>query len=192
MLSPEQPTSNLFRWRTLESLALLNTIAASEPLSVNATAVQNPLRNAPDMVSMAVTYRDIDAQLVVALGETMERRESLIASASRKAFVDELNPSLPIRIIDEQPSSANNARWLSCIAPSAEELARQQCISFLDSTLHGERTVEEATTWSNSLATLASMEQSLMKEGPADVVLSREELRFRIVGGFQTTPPSVA
>jgi hypothetical protein len=192
MLSPEQPTSVLFRWRTLECIALLNSIAASDPLSVNATAVHNAKRNAPDMVSMAVSYRDIEAQLVVGLGEVMDRRETLVASSTRKAFVDELNPNLPIRIVDDQPSTLTSARWLACASPSTEELARQQCIAFLDSTLHAQHTVEESTLWTNSLATLASMEQSLMKQGPADVVLMQDEPRFRIIGGLHTLPPSVA
>ena len=192
VLSTDHPTNALFRWRTLESIALVNGITAAEPRTVNATAVFNAKRNAPDLSSLSITYRDVEAQLLVGLGEAMERRETLLASATRKAFVDELNSSMPIRIIDDEPVNAQSARWLSCTAPSSEELARQQCIAFLDATLHAQRTVDEAGIWHASLAALASMEQSLTAHAPADVVIRPEESKFRVVPGLQATPPSVA
>jgi hypothetical protein len=191
-LSTEHPTSALFRWRTLEAIALLSTITASDPKTVNATAVFNTKRNAPDLASLSITYKDVEAHLTVGLGEAMERRETLMASATRKAYVDELNSSMPIRIIDDEPVNAHSARWLSCTAPSSEELARQQCIAFLDATIHANRTVDEAAIWNSSLAALASMEQSLARPGPADVVIRQEDSRFRVIPGLQTTPPSVA
>ena len=192
VLSTEHPTSALFRWRTLEAIALLSSITASEPRSVNATAVLNAKRNAPDLASLSITYKDVEAHLLVGLGEAMERRETLMASATRKAYVDELNSSMPIRIIDDEPVNASSARWLSCTAPSSEELARQQCIAFLDATLHANRTVDEAAIWRASLAALASMEQSLARPGPADVVIRQEDSKFRVIPGLQATPPSVA
>ncbi len=192
VLSTEHPSSALFRWRTLEALALLNSITASEPKSVNATAVYNAKRNAPDLAGLAVSYRDIEAELTVGLGEAIERREMLMASATRKAYIDELNQSMPIRIIDDEPVNANSARWLSCTAPSDEELARQQCIAFLDATLHAQRTVEEAGIWQASLAALASMEQSLSSHAPAEVVIRQQGSPFRVIPGLHTNPPSVA
>jgi hypothetical protein len=191
-LSTEHPTSALFRWRTMEAIALLNSITASEPRTVSAAAVYNAKRNAPDLAALSIGYRDIEAQLTVGLGEAMERRETLIASATRKAFVDELNSGMPIRIIDDEPVNANSARWLSCTAPSSEELARQQCIAFLDATLHAQRTIDEAGIWHSALAALASMEQSLANHGPADVVIRQDDSKFRVIPGLQTTPPSVA
>jgi hypothetical protein len=151
---------------------------------VNATSIVNAKRNATDLVSLAISYSDIECQLTVGLGEAIDRRETLLASATRKAYIDELNPSMPIRIIDDEPVNANSARWLSCTAPSFEELARQQCIAFLDATLHPQRTAEEASIWNSSLAALASMEQSLAKRGPADVVVRQEE-KFRVVASQQ-------
>ncbi len=192
VLSTDHPSSVLFRWRTLEAIALLNSITACEPKTVNATAVFNTKRNAPDLASLSITYRDIEAELLMGLGEAIERRETLMASATRKAYVDELNQSMPIRIIDDEPVNTNSARWLSCTAPSDEELARQQCIAFLDATLHAQRTAEEAAIWQASLATLASMEQSLAGHVPADVVIRPEGTPFRVVAGFHATPPSVA
>jgi hypothetical protein len=115
-----------------------------------------------------------------------------MASATRKAYVDELNSSMPIRIVDDEPVNTNSARWLSCTSPSSEELARQQCIAFLDATIHASRTVEEASIWQSSLAALASMEQSLARTGAADVVIRQEDSKFRVIGGFATNPPSVA
>jgi hypothetical protein len=192
VLSTEPPTSVLFRWQTLESIALLSSITGSDPKTVSADAVVNSKRNAPDLASLAIGYKDVEAQLILGLGEAVERRETLMASETRKAYVDELNSSMPIRIIDDEPVNMNSARWLSCTAPSSEELARQQCIAFLDSTLHANRTVEEASVWRSSLAALASMEQSLMRPGTVDVVIQAEEQRFQVVSGLQRTPPSVA
>jgi hypothetical protein len=192
VLSTEHPTSAQFRWRTLESIALLNSITASEPKSVSATAVFNAKRNAPDLASVAVSYRDIEAELTVGLGEPIERREMLMASATRKAFVDELNQSMPIRIIDDEPVNANSARWLSCTAPSDEELARQQCIAFLDSTLHAQRTVEEAAIWQASISALTAMEQSFITHAPTEVVIRQPGSPFRVIPNLRTTPPSVA
>lgn len=191
MLSTEQPTSALFRWRTLESIALITGIAGSEPNSVNASSIINTKRNAPDLVSLAISYSDMECQLTVGLGEAIDRRETLLASATRKAYIDELNSSMPIRIVDDEPVNASSARWLSCSAPSFEELARQQCIAFLDATLHPQRTAQEASIWNSSLAALASMEQSLAKRGPADVVVRQEE-KFRVVAANQRPPASQA
>jgi hypothetical protein len=192
VLSTDQPSSVLFRWRTLEAIAVLTGITGTEPKTVNASAIVNAKRNAPDLASLSITYKDVEAQLLVGLGEAVERRETLMASASRKAYVDELNSSMPIRIIDDEPVNANSARWLSCSSPSAEELARQQCIAFLDATIHASRTGDEAEIWNSSLAALASMEQSLARHAPADVVVRQEDSRFRVIGGLATTPPSVA
>jgi hypothetical protein len=192
ILSTDQPSSALFRWRTLEGVAVLTGITGSEPRSVNANAFLNTKRNAPDLASLSIAYKDVDAHLLVGLGEAVERRETLMASATRKAYVDELNSSMPIRIIDDEPVNTHSARWLSCSAPSAEELARQQCLAFLDATIHAARTVDEADIWNSSLAALASMEQSLARPGPADVVIRQEDSKFRVVAGFQASPPSVA
>jgi hypothetical protein len=112
VLSTDQPSSVLFRWRTLEAIAVLTGITGTEPKTVNASAIVNAKRNAPDLASLSITYKDVEAQLLVGLGEAVERRETLMASASRKAYVDELNSSMPIRIIDDEPVNANSARWL--------------------------------------------------------------------------------
>ena len=192
LLSTEHTTSAVFRWNTLEAIALLNSITASEPRSVTASAVLNSKRNAPDLASLSIEYKDIEATLLVGLGEPIERRETLVASATRKAYVDELNQIMPIRIVDDEPVNQNSARWLSCVAPSAEELSRQQCIAFLDATLHAQRTVDEARIWQASLAALASMEQSIASHAPAAVVVRQEESKFRVIPGMRTPPPSVA
>ena len=92
----------------------------------------------------------------------------------------------------DEPVSTSSARWLSCTAPSSEELARQQCIAFLDSTLHASRTVDEARIWRSSLSALASMEQSLVRPGAVDVVIPDEDTQIRVVAGIQSTRPSVA
>jgi hypothetical protein len=192
VLSTDQPAGVLFRWRTLEAIALLGSITAAEPRTVNASAVVNRKRNTPDLANLSIAYRDVEAHLTIGLGEAVERRETLMASDTRKAYVDELNSSMPIRIVDDEPVNTSSARWLSCTAPSSEELARQQCIAFLDSTIHASKTVEEASIWRSSLAALAAMEQSLTATNPVDVVIRQEDSKVRVIGGLATTPPSVA
>jgi hypothetical protein len=192
VLGTEHTTTALMRWRTLEALALLNSIARQDPKTVSATAVVNRKRNAPDLVNLTIDFNDVRSHVIVGLGEALDRRETLLASDTRKVYVDELNASMPIRIIDDEPVSANSARWLSSMAPSSEELARQQCLGFLDATVNANLSAEEAALWNRSLATLASMEQALAQHGPVEVVIRQETTRFRSIGGLAYTPPSVA
>jgi hypothetical protein len=189
LLSTEHPTSALFRWRMLEALTLLNTLAGRKPKSVSATSIVNPKRNAPDLVSIAIDFQDLESHLVIGLGEALDRRETLLASDTRKVYVDELNPSTPIRIIDDEPVGTCSARWLSAMAPSADELTRQQCLSFLDATVNADAGDSEAGLWSCSLAMLVSIEQSLAEHRPVDVI-RQETPRSLATGGVTYTLPS--
>jgi hypothetical protein len=195
-LSPEPTTSALARWRMLESIELLLTITTEEPVEAAATVQQNAVRNAPDYSSLRLLFHGLDAYLQVGMGEAVERRETLLAATSRKAYVDELNQSMPLRLVeDESPHAGGQARWLTCPAPSPQELARQQCLAFLDATLKANLAQDEATLWLRSLAVMRAMDQSLVAEGAqAEVNRDEDEPRFRLILGraLSSNPPSVA
>ena len=86
-LSTDASSSAQFRWRAMEAMSLLNGIALAEPRRVHANAILNPKRNAADFVSLSIAYKDLETQLTVGLGEPLDRRETLVASATRKAYV---------------------------------------------------------------------------------------------------------
>ena len=192
-LSVEAPSSALMRWSTLETVVLAGSLSGEEPNSVSAGAARNAKRSCPDLLQIEVTYDSLKAFLRIGLGEPVERRETLVAAQSRKVFVDELNPSTPIRMVQDEPANASGARWLSCPAPSSDEIARQQCVAFLDATLESRKAQAEATLWLRSLAVLDAVERSLQSHGSVDVDLTAAQPRFRLLPGRMcATPPSVA
>lgn len=196
-LSSEATNAGLARWLTLEALGLLISIAGAEPLSVAGTSVINPQRHSPDLISLKLDFEDLDAYLYVALGEGVDRRETLLAATNRKAYIDELNPSTPIRLVEDErtPSGQDASRWLSCPAPSESELARQQCVAFLDATSKAAAAQAEATLWERALASLDALERSIAALGVSVQVAERAEIpRVRLVVGpsFLPTPPSAA
>lgn len=193
----EPTTSALARWRTLEALSLLVSIAADVPLHVAAWTAENAVRNAADLICLNLAFDDLDAFLQVGLGEAVERRETLLAAMNRKAFVDELNQSMPVRIVEDEPRlrPSTAARWLSTASPTPDELARQQCLSFLEATLKASLAQDEANVWLRSLAVLEAMGRSLNNRGaPVEVAVKEERPRFRLILGHSLapSPPSVA
>jgi hypothetical protein len=156
-------------------------IAAAGPIDVAARASLSVQRNSFDLLNLEITFPELRAFLQVGLGEAVERRETLLAATSRKAYIDEINQTTPVRLVDDAPSSEArvSARWLACPAPSAGELARQQCIAFLNATLRPKLAAEEAQVWRRSLDVMSAMERSLDRYGvavpvtePADAGLS--------------------
>jgi predicted dehydrogenase len=196
-LSSELTNAGLARWLTLEALALLIDIAGTPPLRVAGTSVLNPQRHSPDLISLKLHFGELEAHLHVALGEAVDRRETLLAAQNRKAYIDELNSSTPIRLVEEDRTAggANASRWLSCAAPSEAELARQQCVAFFDATNEVEKAQAEAMLWDRALASLDALEHSIAAAGaPIEVTERAEAPRFRlIVGpGLVPTPPTAA
>ncbi|HEY7466509.1 MAG TPA: hypothetical protein VIB47_07430 [Dehalococcoidia bacterium] len=195
-LSLEPSSTGLFRLRALEAVGLAVSIAAAEPVEVAARASASMQRNSFDLLNLEVTFPELRAFLQIGLGEAVERRETLLAATSRKAYVDELNESMPLRLVeDDARPGSNQARWLSCPSPSAEELARQQCLAFLDATLNATLAQKEATLWQRCLAVLQSMDRSLQTDATEiPVEMQEEQPRFRLILGraMGATPPSVA
>ena len=191
------PTTNaLSRWHTLEAVALVLTLTPEVPLALSAVAHLNAIRNAPDLVSLRLAFHGLEAFVQVGMGEAIERRETLVAAADRKAYVDELNQSMPLRLVEDESraGSAGQARWPSCPLPDPEDLARLQCVAFLDSTLKPDLAQAETTLWLRSLAVLQAATRSFAAHGAlTDVELLEEQPRFRVVDGRSLTPgPSAA
>ncbi len=168
-LSLEASSAGLFRLRTLEAVGLAISIAAASPIEVAARASASIQRNSFDLLNLEVTFPELRAFLQIGLGEAVERRETLLAATSRKAYIDELNQTTPVRLVDDEPGfePRSSARWLACPSPSSGELARQQCIAFLNATLKPRLAEEEATIWRRSLNVMAAMERSLDRYGIA-------------------------
>jgi predicted dehydrogenase len=161
----EAPSRSLARWLTLEAMAVVLALAGQAPQAVAATSVVNPTRHAPEFISAALSFPRLEAQVQVALGDPQERRETLLASADRKAFVDELNASMPVRLIEEERNAGRSpSRWLTCNAPSESELARRQCLVFLDATLKGHLAADEAELWQRAVAATNAVERCLARD----------------------------
>lgn len=183
-LSTEASSAHLFRLRVLESVGLVTSVAADEPVEVAAHASANTKRNAFDLINLEVSFSDLQAFIQVGLGEALERRETLLAATSRKAYVDELDQGAPVRLVDDDPTDAQrNARWLACPAPSSDELARRQCFAFLKATLKPKLAEAEATLWRRSLDVLAAMERSLDANGASVLVAepASQPARLRLI-----------
>jgi predicted dehydrogenase len=188
-LSDQQTNLALARWLTLEALSLLISLAGDAPQKVAGTSVLNPQRHAPDLISMKLSFEELQAYLHIALGEAIERRETLLATATRKAYIDEVNPSTPIRLVEEERSGGSPSRWLSCPAPSEMELARQQCIAFFEATNDAGQVQAEALLWSRAIASLDALELSIAAAGsPIEVAERIEAPRFRLVVGSNLLP----
>jgi hypothetical protein len=183
----EAPAVGLANWALAETSALVVGLAGDVPVSVAANGVENPMRNANELMNLTIEFPDLRAFMQVGLGEAMDRRETLIAGQKRKIYIDELNASVPVRLISEEGATdAPAARWLSTNAPTPEEMARQQVLAFLDSTLHPEQTQDEATLWTQAFAVIVAARQSLLSDGAAVDVEQRESEapRFRVVGSI--------
>jgi hypothetical protein len=165
-LLTETASAGVANWTLLESAALVADIAGASAESVAASGAANPMRNANELMNLAIEFPSLRAFITIGLGEAVERRETLIAGQHRRVFLDELNHSVPVRLLsDDHGGEHPAARWLSTNAPSAEEMARQQCLAFLDSTLNPNQTVDEAMTWQLALAIVAASRQSLISSG---------------------------
>jgi hypothetical protein len=53
---------------------------------------------------------------------------------------------------------------LTCTTPTEGELARQQCVSFLEATLKSNLADDEGELWERSLAVVSAMERSLLRD----------------------------
>ena len=189
-LLPEPPSATATRWRTLEAITLILQLAMAEPLRVAAAAAaENEHRNVADFVSLNLQLARGSASIQVGLGESIARQETTLAGAYRKAYIDELNESVPVRITDESlTAAARPSRWVSCPSPSQDELRRQQCLTFLEAAQRPSLAEEEAALWARAVATLHAAEASLSEGGAAIAVDEQEQPGFRVIPGRSPSP----
>jgi hypothetical protein len=183
-LTTEPASTGLASWSLIEAASLVTGLTSEAPVSVAASAAMNPLRNANELLNLAVEFPGVQAFILVGLAEAIERRETLIAGQRRRIFIDELSPTVPLRLIsDDAGGEQPAARQLSTSIPGAEEAARQQCLAFLDSTLHPAQTQDEAKLWTRAFAIGVASRQSLLNNGAATEVVLRESEapRFRVI-----------
>ena len=159
--SIEPATNGLLRWRCLESLALVEGLATSAAVSVTAQAVANPRGGAPDLLRVTLVYGDLEAHIEVGFGEAVERREGLFAGDGRKAFVDELDENVPLRVIHGDGPARHQSCCVTCQAATLDEPARRQCLGFIEATRDAGLADQEAALWQRALAALRGVEASL-------------------------------
>jgi predicted dehydrogenase len=198
-LSQEPTAGHLIRWRALEAIALILSVTRDVPVTVTAGLAENPLRNAPDLLSFSMSFNELLATLQVGLGEAVERRETLLAAANRKAYVDELSDAVPIGLVeDEVRTHSSEERWLRLPGLSSSEHARQQCLSFVNAIVNAEYADQEAGLWSLALAVLGAMDRSLIAGTAVEVELPQGQTRLQVIEGRpeplrpQPPPPSAA
>ncbi len=188
-LSGEPVSGALMRWRVIEALLLALDLAAATPVRLSATSAVNPGRHADDFVSVSLSFEGIDGFVQVGLGEGLERRESLLAAANRKAYVDEMNPHVPLRLVeDDPPDGGGAARWVSCPAQSDDHLARQQCAAFLELTQQPALAAIEADVWRQALSVWRAAEASIAAGGRPVDIQKPESTGLRVLeGGRRST-----
>lgn len=172
VLMMEAPSAGPANWALIESAALMTALVGAEPEACTAAGADNPLRNSAELTMLALDFPTLTAFLQLGLGEPVARRETLLAAEGRKAYFDEINQSTPVRMIFDDPGMEKAAptRWLSAAAPSAEEIARQQCLAFLDATLHAEEAQQEAQLWTTALAISEAARRSAASENARTAV----------------------
>jgi hypothetical protein len=177
-----EPASNgLLRWRCLESLALIEALTTSVAVSVTAQAVANPRGGAPDLLRATVVYGDLEAHIEVGSGEAVERRESLFAGDGRKAFVDELDENVPLRVIHGDGPARHQSRCVSCSVATLDELARRQCLGFIEATRNASLADQEAALWQRALAALRAVEASLASGAAVNLLTPADGPRVRLL-----------
>ncbi len=183
-LTPERPSAGALRWRVMEVVALALQLIG-EPARSVASLESGPARGGPDFCSIALEFDAARAFVHVGLGEGLERRETMVAATDRKAYIDEVNQTVPVRLIDDthSPEAGGAARWVSCPSPSASELARQQCLAFLSATQDGALTEAEIELWSRAARAWRAVEASLAEGGRPVSVPEGESRGLRVIEG---------
>jgi hypothetical protein len=182
----EKATVAGMRWQTLEALALLQAYVTVGPLNVIATGSANLERGALDLLTVVVRYEGFEAYVQVALGEATGRRDLILAAAERRAYVDELNQATPVRLVDEERGAG---RWVSVAAPSAFELARSQCLAFLEAAEDPALSSREASAWRQSLAAWQAIETSLANNGAPASLPEGGSSGLRVLAGAGRATP---
>ncbi len=192
--SIERPTAALLRWRACESVALALELAGAEPQALSASQPPSPWRGSPDFLSLNLDLGGVSAFLEVGLGEAVGRFETVLAANDRKAYVDELDTRVPVRLVDDGESALSAGRWVSCPAPGRSELARRQCLAFLEGATAPARSQAEAGLWLTAIACWQAVEASLAAQGAQASVMQPSTAVRRVISSrgavaASATPP---
>ncbi len=188
----ERPTAALLRWRACESVALALELAGAEPQAVIASQSQGPWRGSADFLALNLDFGDVGAFVEVALGEALARFETVLAANDRKAYVDELDTRVPVRLVDDGESALSAGRWVSCAAPGRSELARRQCLAFLEGATAPARSQAEADVWLSAIACWQAVEASLAAQGAQAAVTQPSAAALRVISGRGAVAASAA
>lgn len=185
-LTTDAVSGPLMRWLALEALALIESLTDASPLTVAATSARSAIRNAPHFLSLNMVFAELAALVNVGAGEAFNRRETVIAGEDCQAHLDELNPFAPVSVVDGRRTERGEAPRTVTYPPHvAGELARAQCVAFLEGTMKQSLAQEEASVWRRALALVSAMDASSQQGGTAvDVTFPTHERRFRLVTGF--------
>jgi hypothetical protein len=94
-----------------------------------------------------------------------------------------------VRVIDDEALYEPVTRWLSCPTASPHELARQQCIAFLEAAEQPALAKSEAAMWLRSLATLDAVDRSLEASGAGMLVRAdAPQPRLRVLTDLRPVP----
>jgi hypothetical protein len=182
-MSAERPSATNLRWLTCEVLALLAELAASQPKRASAHAIYSPWRGASDFLSATIEFEDSTAVLEVGLGEGKSTRETVVAAYDRKAYIDELDAAVPLRLSDDAAAAGAGMRTIACQPLGTEELARQQCVAFLEAQTNGAKCEAEADRWRSVLSCWQTIQESLEAGGAPMEVREPVASGLRVLSG---------
>jgi predicted dehydrogenase len=193
--SSERASSSLLRWRAVEALSLVVGLTNRPPSSVTASEAPGGERQGPDFLSLQLELPTASAFIHVGLSEGVDRRETTLVAPARRAYIDETNPSVPVRLIDDEleATTGGRARWVSCPSPTEAELIRQQCLAFLEAIGRAALAQAEADLWLGTLASWRAAETSLSEGGvPVDVRVPEATGLRLILGSGRPAAPALS
>jgi hypothetical protein len=189
-LGIERPAAALLAWRSLDAITLVSEMIGATPRSVAALEAPGGERGTEDCIALSVGFDHTAAFLQVGLGEAADRHETMLAGPTRKAYVDELDQKVPLRILDT--AAAGAARYVACTAPQPQDLTRMQVLAFLECVQQRELADAEASLLMASLAVWRVAQASLAQGGaPHEVDLSEPASEAATEARESATRPSL-
>jgi hypothetical protein len=161
-LDRDRASTFLMRWRAAETVALLADLLPEQPTVLLAREGPSAEGGEADFLSLWLRSGDVDLAIEVGLVEAIPRRETVLAGAGRKAYVDELNERVPVRLLDASGGAGQGVvRAVTCPPPAASELTERQCQAFLEAVHSRKLADQEAERWEKALHAWQAIGQAL-------------------------------
>jgi hypothetical protein len=177
----QRSTAGGLRWLTWDSLAIVLELLDAQPEAVSASAAASAIRGSPEFLSLRLEFAGgALAFLQLGLNQTLGRRETIVVGEERTALINELERERPITLYEGRAIS--DRRLAPCSAPSASELARRQCVAFLQGAAGPAKAQREADLWLHVSSCWQAVETSLAEQG-ARVELDEPEAALRVISG---------